>query len=186
MKLDNTEGMTFGPRLPNGNRTLVFVSDDNFRKSQITQFLAFEVIEPGSRLRPYIVEPPPFGGRTRITATGRGLAARSSFRVPRAETGLVRLTGPASDHLGPPRVDRAWRAAFLLQRDGLVSHRHAVTPFTLCPIERAVGLRHAAPSPRSGAADHATPTLTVCCRVPQRHAFAMRPFPQRLRLGSWR
>ncbi len=47
-KLDNTEGMTFGPRLPNGNRTLVFVSDDNFRKSQITQFLAFEFIEPRS------------------------------------------------------------------------------------------------------------------------------------------
>ncbi len=49
-KLDNTEGMTFGPRLPNGNRTLVFVSDDNFRKSQITQFLAFELIEPRSTL----------------------------------------------------------------------------------------------------------------------------------------
>ena len=45
-KLDNTEGMTLGPRLPNGNRTLIFVSDDNFRASQITQFLAFELTEP--------------------------------------------------------------------------------------------------------------------------------------------
>jgi hypothetical protein len=44
-KLDNTEGMSFGPRLANGNRTLIFVSDDNFNRSQITQFLAFELIE---------------------------------------------------------------------------------------------------------------------------------------------
>ena len=58
MKLDNTEGMTFGPRLANGNRTLVFVSDDNFRKTQITQFLAFEVIEPKPAVS-YVIEPPP-------------------------------------------------------------------------------------------------------------------------------
>lgn len=57
-KLDNTEGMTFGPRLPNGNRTLVFVSDDNFRKSQITQFVAFELTEPRSAAA-YVIEPPP-------------------------------------------------------------------------------------------------------------------------------
>ena len=57
-KLDNTEGMTFGPRLPNGNRTLLFVSDDNFRKSQITQFVAFEFIEPRSTAS-YFIEPSP-------------------------------------------------------------------------------------------------------------------------------
>ncbi len=57
-KLDNTEGMTFGPRLPNGNRTLLFVSDDNFRKSQITQFLAFELTEPRSSAA-YVIEPQP-------------------------------------------------------------------------------------------------------------------------------
>ena len=57
-RLDNTEGMTFGPRLPNGNRTLVFVSDDNFRKSQITQFVAFELTEPRSPAA-YVIEPPP-------------------------------------------------------------------------------------------------------------------------------
>ena len=57
-QLDNIEGMTFGPRLPNGNRTLVFVSDDNFRASQITQFLAFELTEP--RLpAAYVIEQPP-------------------------------------------------------------------------------------------------------------------------------
>jgi hypothetical protein len=44
-KLDNTEAMTFGPRLANGNRTLIFASDDNFNRGQINQFLAFEVLE---------------------------------------------------------------------------------------------------------------------------------------------
>ena len=41
-RLDNLEGMTRGPTLPNGNPTLVFASDDNFNSSQITQFVAFE------------------------------------------------------------------------------------------------------------------------------------------------
>jgi len=45
MRLDNTEGMCWGPKLPTGNRTLVFVSDDNFNSRQITQFLAFEFLE---------------------------------------------------------------------------------------------------------------------------------------------
>ena len=45
-RLDNTEGMCWGPTLPNGNRTLLFVSDDNFNPRQITQFLAFEYLDP--------------------------------------------------------------------------------------------------------------------------------------------
>lgn len=44
-RLDNTEGMCWGPTLSNGNRTLLFVSDDNFNPRQITQFLAFEFLE---------------------------------------------------------------------------------------------------------------------------------------------
>ncbi|RTZ41563.1 esterase-like activity of phytase family protein [Candidimonas sp. SYP-B2681] len=43
-KLDNIEGMAWGPRLANGNASLVLVSDDNFNASQVTQFLAFEVL----------------------------------------------------------------------------------------------------------------------------------------------
>ena len=43
-RVDNIEGMTFGPKLPSGNFSLVLVSDDTFSSSQITQFLAFEVI----------------------------------------------------------------------------------------------------------------------------------------------
>lgn len=41
---DNLEGLAFGPRLPNGHATLVFVSDDNFSTTQVTQLLLFEVM----------------------------------------------------------------------------------------------------------------------------------------------
>jgi hypothetical protein len=43
-KIDNIEGVSFGPPLPNGHRSLVLVSDNNFNPDQITQFLAFEVV----------------------------------------------------------------------------------------------------------------------------------------------
>jgi hypothetical protein len=43
-RVDNLEAMAFGPRLPNGHATLVLASDDNFGKSQVTQFLLFEVL----------------------------------------------------------------------------------------------------------------------------------------------
>lgn len=43
-KIDNIEGVGFGPVLPNGHRSLVLVSDNNFNPEQITQFLAFEVV----------------------------------------------------------------------------------------------------------------------------------------------
>ncbi len=42
---DNIEGVTFGPTLPNGNKTLLFVADNNFSPMQKNQFLLFEVME---------------------------------------------------------------------------------------------------------------------------------------------
>jgi hypothetical protein len=39
--LDNVEGLTFGPRLPDGRQSVVLVSDNNFAASQFTQFLLF-------------------------------------------------------------------------------------------------------------------------------------------------
>ncbi|ACK73601.1 conserved hypothetical protein [Gloeothece citriformis PCC 7424] len=42
--IDNVEGITFGPKLPNGYRSLILVSDNNFSPTQFTQFLAFEVV----------------------------------------------------------------------------------------------------------------------------------------------
>ncbi|MEL7450820.1 MAG: esterase-like activity of phytase family protein [Pseudomonadota bacterium] len=41
--LDNIEGVTFGPRLPGGERSLILVSDNNFNDTQFTQFLAFAI-----------------------------------------------------------------------------------------------------------------------------------------------
>jgi hypothetical protein len=45
--IDNIEGMTFGPTLPDGRRTLVIVSDNNFNAGQFTQFIVLALdIEP--------------------------------------------------------------------------------------------------------------------------------------------
>ena len=43
--LGNVEGMTYGPRLTSGERTLVLVSDNNFQESQPTRILAFAIEE---------------------------------------------------------------------------------------------------------------------------------------------
>lgn len=46
-KVDNIEGMTFGPRLTNGHATMVMVSDNNNSGSQgKTQFIVFKVDSP--------------------------------------------------------------------------------------------------------------------------------------------
>ena len=54
-RLDNTEGMAWGPPIASaharagqrpGQRTLLFVSDDNFNPLQITQFAAFAFTDP--------------------------------------------------------------------------------------------------------------------------------------------
>ncbi len=42
--IDNVEGATFGPTLPNGHQSIIFVADNNFSKTEKTQFLLFEVI----------------------------------------------------------------------------------------------------------------------------------------------
>lgn len=41
--LDNSEGMTLGPSFPDGSRSLILVSDDNFQNSQVNQFLLFRL-----------------------------------------------------------------------------------------------------------------------------------------------
>ncbi|GAB2711258.1 esterase-like activity of phytase family protein [Nocardia thraciensis] len=41
--LDNVEGMTWGPRLPSGERTLVLVSDNNFSDKEVTQLVALAI-----------------------------------------------------------------------------------------------------------------------------------------------
>ena len=41
--IDNIEGVTFGPRVSTGNPSLLFVSDNNFNKEQVSQLLLFEL-----------------------------------------------------------------------------------------------------------------------------------------------
>ncbi len=43
--IDNIEGITFGPKLPNGNKTLLLVSDNNFSRfeKQLNQFILLEI-----------------------------------------------------------------------------------------------------------------------------------------------
>lgn len=43
IRLDNLEGMTLGPRLPDGSQSLVMISDDNFNPLQTTQLLVFRL-----------------------------------------------------------------------------------------------------------------------------------------------
>ncbi|MFM6924419.1 MAG: esterase-like activity of phytase family protein [Ferruginibacter sp.] len=45
MYTDNIEGVTFGPPLPNGHKTLLFIADNNFTVVEKAQVLLFEVIE---------------------------------------------------------------------------------------------------------------------------------------------
>ncbi|WP_457269777.1 esterase-like activity of phytase family protein [Pedobacter sp. UYEF25] len=42
--IDNFEGMTFGPSLPNGHKSLIFCVDNNFSKTQVQQLFLFEVL----------------------------------------------------------------------------------------------------------------------------------------------
>lgn len=43
MYIDNVEGITLGPRLPNGHQSLILAADDNFDPSEISQFFLFEI-----------------------------------------------------------------------------------------------------------------------------------------------
>ena len=92
--LDNVEGLTSGPRLRHGRRSLVLVSDNNFAATQFTQFLLFSAAtrrappRGRSTCRPGSAPPAPRGPRagrapTRsATATAEGAA--TSPRQPPA------------------------------------------------------------------------------------------------------
>ncbi|MGN6542149.1 MAG: esterase-like activity of phytase family protein [Ginsengibacter sp.] len=41
--IDNIEGVTFGPTLANGKKSLIFIADNNFNPLEQTQFLLFEI-----------------------------------------------------------------------------------------------------------------------------------------------
>ena len=41
--IDNIEGVCIGPKLPGGKQSLLFISDNNFQKDQVTQLLLFQI-----------------------------------------------------------------------------------------------------------------------------------------------
>jgi hypothetical protein len=41
--LDNIEGLTLGPKLPDGQRSLILISDNNYNPLQRNQILAFKI-----------------------------------------------------------------------------------------------------------------------------------------------
>ena len=43
--LDNLEGMTVGPRLPDGSQSLLLISDDDFSSDRVSQLLLFRLVE---------------------------------------------------------------------------------------------------------------------------------------------
>jgi hypothetical protein len=43
--LDNLEGITFGPKLPDGSQSILLISDDNFRNAEKTQILLFRLVQ---------------------------------------------------------------------------------------------------------------------------------------------
>ncbi|WP_009633125.1 esterase-like activity of phytase family protein [Synechocystis sp. PCC 7509] len=69
--LDNIEGLTFGPDLPDGKRSLIVVSDNNFSSSQSTQVLAFSV-EP-------VPEPEATAGLAALVVAGLVAKRKSKF-----------------------------------------------------------------------------------------------------------
>ena len=55
--------MTIGPKLPDGRRSLVLVSDNNFAASQFTQFLLFALELNGAPRARRSAEPAAYGQR---------------------------------------------------------------------------------------------------------------------------
>ncbi|WMN06540.1 esterase-like activity of phytase family protein [Marivirga arenosa] len=43
LRIDNIEGLTFGPNFPDGSKSVLFISDDNFNKDQETQLWLFSL-----------------------------------------------------------------------------------------------------------------------------------------------
>ena len=109
--VDNIEGMTFGPDLANGSKTLLLVADDNFSAfgPQVNQFLAFEILprmipanEAGSV---YLSANIDFTGEPGLQAlVEEGIIAKSSvFAKGGTSIGVVGLTTPNLPFISSPR-----------------------------------------------------------------------------------
>lgn len=95
--VDNLETLAFGPDLANGNRSLVIGSDNNFSDTQITQFLAFEVL-PGDASGTSAAGTPAAG--TPVVEVGTG-----QDQDPDSATPVATPTLDAADGAGTPEVE---------------------------------------------------------------------------------
>jgi hypothetical protein len=97
--LDNIEGITFGPRLPDGRQSLILVADSDFnlRPTGFTQFLAF-AIDPGSGIQTrnstFGVTP---GGDTTVTFSSDLLNALGSLGVQVQGVGGTQINNGSAD-----------------------------------------------------------------------------------------
>jgi Esterase-like activity of phytase len=77
--LDNVEGMTLGPVLPNGQQSLVLVSDNNFSATQFTQILAFGLaLENETPRRAQSLDIVTDGGAIDFTMSGDNISVETS------------------------------------------------------------------------------------------------------------
>jgi hypothetical protein len=76
LTLDNIEGLTFGPDLASGQKSLIVVSDNNFSPTQFTQFLAFSLTTESPRSVP---EPSALAGLALLAIAGLKAKHRIRF-----------------------------------------------------------------------------------------------------------
>lgn len=115
--VDNIEGITFGPKLSNGNQSLILASDDNFSAfgPQSNQFLLYEIdidVETEQTGDPLKLMGPPFLSANLAYSEEPGLQAleaarriRTSTRVFRGDipVGVIGLTTPDLPFISSPR-----------------------------------------------------------------------------------
>lgn len=91
----NLEGMSWGPKLPSGDRSLVLVADDNFSARQYTRFLAFALRDQPQRIS---AAPP----ATMIAPATRQRPMRSlSSRAPKRAAKITEVSRkPATAGIG--------------------------------------------------------------------------------------
>ena len=112
--VDNIEGMTFGPTLPNGNPTLILVADDNFSAfgPQLSQFMAFEVffrdVPPDGTTSngapPFLSANLDFSGEFQLQELADAQRIRKSTRIFRGGdvVGIIGLTTPELNFVSSP------------------------------------------------------------------------------------
>jgi secreted PhoX family phosphatase len=102
--IDNVEGMTLGPVLPNGNPSLVIVADNDFSETRPTQFLAFELDLAQSNEVTPVATPADNSAQSMVAPYARGVTLQPLLTIGEAATQstLDAANGDAYIPLGIP------------------------------------------------------------------------------------